>query len=251
MKETVLVAAAVCHVVISPGHDMSENILLTPVARIYNDFIDKFGVPRQSGLVNEVLSVVVFEEKYRNGTVLRGIEGFSHIWLLWRFSQNKEGQWSDTVRPPRLGGNIRMGVFATRSPFRPNPIGLSCVKLEKVCKDSKFGPVLYVSGADMVNNTPIYDIKPYLPSADSHPEARGGFTACCEKKLLDIKFDDEILSAIPEEKRTALCRVLAEDPRPAYHNDPSRVYKMSFSDYEIGFTVDKNELTIRSAEKRR
>ena len=215
------------------------------VARIRSDFPTKFGIPRQSGLVQTLRSEVVFEPEFRNDDALRGIEGFSHLWLLWEFSAARRETWSPTVRPPRLGGDERVGVFASRSPFRPNPIGLSCVKLEEIRRTPDAGAVLVVSGADLMDGTPILDIKPYLPYADAHPEARGGFAQDAPKSALTIDFPTDLLALIPEGRREALCSVLALDPRPAYQEDPERVYGMAFAGKNIRFTVRENTLTVR------
>jgi tRNA-Thr(GGU) m(6)t(6)A37 methyltransferase TsaA len=227
-----------------------ESHTVRVIARIRSDFREKFGIPRQSGLVEALRAEVVFEPEYRNADALRGIEGFSHIWLIWQFSQAVREDWSPTVRPPRLGGNTRLGVFATRSPFRPNPIGLSCVRLEGLRQDSALGTVLTVSGADLLDGTPIYDIKPYLPYADCRPEATGGFAANPPESRLRVDVSDELMQAIPAEKRDALLGVLAQDPRPSYHDDPERVYGMSFGGLEVRFSVDGDTLTVRSVSKR-
>lgn len=215
------------------------------IARIENDFVSKFGIPRQSGLAPSVKSRVVFEPEFRSADALRGIEDFSHLWLIWEFSKAKKEAWSPTVRPPRLGGNQRMGVFATRSPFRPNPIGLSCVRLEKVLWQSENGPVLLVSGADLMNGTPIYDIKPYLPYADSHPEAAGGFAAEEWERKLRVSCPGEMMALIPPEHRRAVMDILSLDPRPAYQQDPERVYGMAYGGMDIRFSVAGDELTVR------
>ena len=214
------------------------------IARIFSDFEEKFGIPRQSGLVESLRATVVFEPEYRNPDALRGIEGFSHLWLIWQFSEAVRAEWSPTVRPPRLGGNTRMGVFATRSPFRPNAIGLSCVRLEGVRQDPSLGPVLEVSGADLLDGTPIYDVKPYLPYADCRPEAVGGFAATAPASGLRVSCPDAILEQVPPDKREALLGVLAQDPRPSYQNDPTRVYGMRFAGLEVRFTVDGDTLTV-------
>lgn len=206
------------------------------IARIHSDFPEKFGIPRQSGLVPALRAKIVFEPEYRNPDALRGIEGFSHLWLIWQFSAAVRDTWSPTVRPPRLGGNERVGVFATRSPFRPNAIGLSCVKLEGVRHEDGLGDVLIVSGADLMDGTPIYDIKPYLPYADCKPEASGGF-APQRGEALAVDFPAELLSRVPEDKRDALTGVLAQDPRPHYQSDPQRVYGMAFAGLEVRFRV--------------
>ena len=221
---------------------------LSPIAYIRSEFPTKFGIPRQSGLVSSLRAMIVFEPMYRNPDALRGIESFSHLWLIWEFSEALRKGWSPTVRPPRLGGNTRIGVFATRSPFRPNPIGLSCVRLEQVCPDSKHGTVLLVSGADLMDGTPIYDIKPYIPYADAHPEAVGGFAQEAPAPTLQVDFPPQLLERIPEDRRQALISVLALDPRPSYQDDPTRVYGMSFADRNIRFTVKGNILTVCAVE---
>ena len=219
------------------------------IAHIRTDFSSKFGIPRQSGLVDELEATVVFEPEYRNPDALRGIEEYSHLWLLWQFSECAEKEWSPTVRPPRLGGNKRMGVFATRSPFRPNPVGLSCVKLLGVEKTEKEGVILRVSGADLLDGTPIYDVKPYLPYVDSHPEASNGFALDEKEGRLTVEFPEEILEAIPEEKHAALRAVLAQDPRPGYQDIPERVYGIEFAGFDVRFTVDGDILKVTAAEK--
>lgn len=220
----------------------------SPIAYIRSEFPTKFGIPRQSGLVSSLRAMIVFEPMYRNPDALRGIESFSHLWLIWEFSEALRKGWSPTVRPPRLGGNTRIGVFATRSPFRPNPIGLSCVRLEQVCPDSKHGTVLLVSGADLMDGTPIYDIKPYIPYADAHPEAVGGFAQEAPVPTLQVDFPPQLLERIPEDRRQALISVLALDPRPSYQDDPKRVYGMSFADRNIRFTVKGSILTVCAVE---
>lgn len=214
------------------------------IAHIYTDFSTKFGLPRQSGLIEEIKGKIIFEKEYRNPDAFRGLEEFSHIWLLWQFSESVRDSWSPTVRPPLLGGNTRMGVFATRSPFRPNPIGLSCVKLEKIEYTKNDGPVLYVSGSDLMNGTPIYDIKPYLPYADSVPQATGGFTAALDERKIEVEFSEELLNKVPENKRRTLMAVLSGDPRPSYQNDPERIYGFCFAGLEIKFTVSDKKLTV-------
>ena len=211
---------------------------MEPIAHIRTDFSTKFGVPRQAGLVPALRGRVVFAPDYRNPDALRGLEGFSHVWLIWEFSEAKREQWSPTVRPPRLGGNVRMGVFATRSPFRPNHIGLSCVKLEGIVSDPALGPVLEVSGADLMDGTPILDIKPYLPYCDSHPEASSGFTGTQTMEPLAVDFPPELLSRVPAAQREALLGVLAQDPRPRYQDDPDRVYGMAFGGLDVRFRVE-------------
>ena len=215
------------------------------IARIRSDFPEKFGIPRQSGLVPQLRAKIAFEPEFRSADALRGIEGFSHLWLIWQFSAAVRESWSPTVRPPRLGGNERVGVFATRSPFRPNPIGLSCVKLEGVGWEEGLGPVIYVSGADLMDGTPIYDIKPYLPYADAHPEARGGF-APAAKETIRVECAPELLESVPERQRAALLGVLAQDPRPQYQDDPVRVYGMSFGGWDVKFRVRSGTLEVVS-----
>ncbi|MBQ9493310.1 MAG: tRNA (N6-threonylcarbamoyladenosine(37)-N6)-methyltransferase TrmO [Oscillibacter sp.] len=207
------------------------------IARIESAFSTKFGVPRQSGLVPELRARVVFEPPYRNRDALRGLDGFSHLWLIWVFDRSLPAAWSPTVRPPRLGGNRRMGVFATRSPFRPNPIGLSSVELEGVGEDPESGPVLYVRGADLVGGTPILDIKPYLPYTDAHPDARAGFAAERPKEALSVEIPPDLLARVPEDDRAALVGVLSHDPRPRYQHDPERVYGFGFAGLEVRFRV--------------
>ena len=224
---------------------MAETIEIKIIARIQNDFPTKFGVPRQSGLAEHVLSKVVFEPEYRNPDALRGIEQYSHLWLIWQFSENKQHtNWSATVRPPRLGGNTRVGVFATRSPFRPNAMGLSSVKLEKIEFDQELGPILHISGADLMNGTPIYDIKPYLPYADSHPDAKGGFTDHIRDYRLQVEFPEELIKEIPTGQREALLEVLANDPRPRYQNRPDKVYGLAYGHKDIHFQVRDDILTV-------
>lgn len=214
------------------------------IARIHNDFSDKFGIPRQSGLVPEMPSYIVFEEEYRNREALRGIEEYSHLWLLWQFSEAQRECWSPTVRPPRLGGNRRMGVFATRSPYRPNPIGLSSVKLLGVEQHAEQGTILRVAGADLLDGTPILDIKPYLAYTDAHPDAVGGFADAFVGYALSVEFPEEFLSRIAPEKRESLLAVLRQDPRPAYQHDPERVYALDFAAYTVRFCVRDTVLTV-------
>ncbi len=213
------------------------------IARIHTDFESKFGVPRQSGLIHTD-ATIVFEPPYRVADAVRGLEDFSHIWILWQFSEAVREGWSPTVRPPMLSGNTRMGVFATRSPFRPNPIGLSCVTLRQVELSPTLGPVLHVSGADLMDGAPIYDIKPYLPYTDAHPEAVGGFAATVADRTVEVKDPDGLLSRVREDKREALMRVLASDPRPTYQHDPERVYGFGFAGCEIRFRVAERTLTV-------
>ena len=223
---------------------------IEPIAKIVTDFDSKFGIPRQSGIVKNLSGTVIFEKKYRNPDAIRGIEGFSHLWLIWGFSENVDKEYSPTVRPPKLGGNERMGVFATRSPFRPNHLGLSSVKLERVELTEKHGYVLRVSGADMVNGTPIYDIKPYLAFTDSIPDAIGGFADEVKDYTLEIVLDKELLCDFPSEKIDTLTGILAEDPRPSYIEDENRVYGFPFAGFEIKFKVKGKVLTVISVEKR-
>ena len=227
---------------------MENGFFVKFIARVRSDFQTKFGIPRQSGLVEELESRVVFEPEFRNPDALRGIEGFSHLWLIWQFSAAVRGGWSPTVRPPRLGGNARMGVFATRSPFRPNPIGLSCVRLLGVEHGAE-GPVLRVAGADLMDGTPILDIKPYLPYVDCRPEAVGGFAPAAPERRLTVECPSELLTALPEGSRAALLGVLAEDPRPAYQNDPERVYGFGFAGAEVRFRVEGERLIVLSVTK--
>lgn len=217
------------------------------IARIHNAFDEKFGVPRQSGLAEEVISTIVFEEEFRAAEALRGIEEFSHLWLIWAFDRSERETWSPTVRPPRLGGNKRVGVFATRSPFRPNAIGLSCVRLLGVEKTPE-GHVLKVAGADLVNGTPIYDIKPYLPYADCKPDATGGFTDGTVKRTVEVRFSGETLKQLTEDERRELTAILKEDPRPAYQEDPEREYVFGFAGKQIHFKVSNMLLTVIRAE---
>lgn len=219
------------------------------IARIKSEFPEKFGIPRQSGLVSSLKAQIIFEEEYRNLDAVRGLDEFSHLWIIWQFSKAVRDTWSPTVRPPRLGGNKRIGVFATRSPFRPNAIGLSSVKIEKIDLDGENAPVIHVSGADLMDGTPIFDIKPYLAYTDAHPDAVGGFTENVADRRLKVEFDGELINSVPDEIKTALCDLLAEDPRPSYQNDSKRVYGLSFSGYEIGFTVDKKTLKVIKLEK--
>jgi tRNA-Thr(GGU) m(6)t(6)A37 methyltransferase TsaA len=213
------------------------------IAVIRTQFSEKFGIPRQSGLVKELKAQIIFEPEYREKEALRGLEGFSHIWLIWEFSKAKREKWSPTVRPPRLGGNKRLGVFATRSPFRPNPIGLSCVKLEDISYSETDGPVITVSGADLLDNTPIYDIKPYLPYADCIENATGGFTDTTEKKCLEVVFVSDF-NNVNEETLKTLKAVLGQDPRPSYQNDPERISNLSFDKNEVKLKVENGILTV-------
>lgn len=227
---------------------MSESFNIRPIAYIRMDFEDKFGIPRQSGRAPALTGKIVFLPEFRNPEAIRGIEGFSHLWLLFDFSKAHREEWSPTVRPPRLGGNKRIGVFASRSPFRPNPIGLSSVKLERVERGGKDGDVLVVSGVDLLDMTPIFDIKPYLPFSDSHPEALGGYADEFEDYRLAVDFPPELLEKLSGEKREAAVECLADDPRPSYQNDPERVYSMKFAGADIRFKVDGGRLTVVAVE---
>ena len=217
---------------------------LKPIAYMRSDFPEKFGIPRQSGLVKELKSSIVFEKEYAIAEAFRGLEEYSHIWIIWGFSMNVGKEWSPTVRPPRLGGNIRKGVFATRSPFRPNNLGLSCVKLDSIEFTENEGPLLRVSGADLMDGTPIYDIKPYLTLADCHPEAVCGFAAKTADYSLQVEFPRKLQGILEEKQQKALIGVLAQDPRPSYQQDPERIYTMSFAGYQVSFRVDKDVLTV-------
>jgi len=221
-----------------------SDVTMHVIARIKSDFPTKFGIPRQSGLVEELHATIIFEPDYRNADALRGLEDFSHLWIIWQFSQAVREDWSPTVRPPRLGGNTRMGVFATRSPFRPNSIGLSCVNILGIEETAEFGTVIHVGGADLMDGTPIFDIKPYIPYADAHPDALGGFTQTAGDFLLDVQFPEELLQMIPKDKRTALMGVLSHDPRPSYQKDAARIYGLSFGGFDIRFRVADNRLTV-------
>ena len=214
------------------------------IARMHSDFATKFGIPRQSGLVEELRSTIVFEPEFRNPDALRGIEEFSHLWIIWQFSEAVRQGWSPTVRPPRLGGNTRMGVFATRSPFRPNNLGLSSVKLLGVEHTAEFGTVLHVGGADLMDGTPIFDIKPYIPYGDCHPEATGGFTDRAGEFLLKVEFPEDLLQILPVEKREAALAVLSHDPRPSYQRKPDRIYGLTFAGFDIRFQVKEDVLIV-------
>lgn len=218
------------------------------IAHIKNDFTSKFGIPRQSGLVPEMMSQIIFEPEFRNPDAIRGLEDFSHLWLIWNFSQSKPTE-SLTVRPPRLGGNKRMGVFATRSPFRPNPIGLSCVKIEKIEIDADLGPVISVLSADLMDGTPIYDIKPYIPYADCIPNAVGGFADNVKEYRLNVNMPSDICGDIDEKFKSALYEILANDPRPSYQNEPERIYSFEFGGYKIRFKADEKKLTLTELKK--
>ncbi len=223
-----------------------ENVNIQVIARMKSDFPTKFGIPRQSGLVEDLQSIIVFEPEYRNSDALRGIEGYSHLWIVWQFSETVRQRWSPTVRPPRLGGNTRMGVFATRSPFRPNSLGLSCVKLVSVEQTAHAGTVIHVAGADMMDGTPIFDIKPYIPYSDCHPDALGGFTDTASDFLLEVDFPAHLLEKLPKTKQQAAVGVLSHDPRPSYQRKPERVYGLAFAGYDIRFTVEENTLHVKA-----
>lgn len=225
-----------------------SDIVIHPIAYMKSDFPTKFGIPRQSNLASSLRSTIVFEPEYRVADALRGLEGYSHLWIIWQFSQAVRTNWSPTVRPPRLGGNVRMGVFATRSPFRPNNLGLSCVKLEDIELDTPQGPVIHVSGADLMDGTPIFDIKPYIPYADSFPDALGGFTDSAGDFLLTVDFPAELLRKIPEVKQNAAKEVLSHDPRPSYQRDPDRIYGLPFAGFDIRFQVHDDTLTVVEVE---
>lgn len=217
---------------------------LNVIAHIESEFPTKFGIPRQSGLVEELRSRIIFTEEYRVPEAVRGLQDFSHLWIIWQFSQAVRQGWSPTVRPPRLGGNTRMGVFATRSPFRPNELGLSCVKIISVEEHTDQGPVITVAGADLMDGTPIFDIKPYIPYADCHPEATGGFTDRANDFLLTVNIPQELLSRVPEAHREALAATLSHDPRPSYQNSPDRIYGMAFAGLDVKFQVQSDTLTV-------
>lgn len=226
-----------------------ETEVIQVIARMRSDFPTKFGIPRQSGLVQELESTIVFEPEFRNPDALRGIEGYSHLWIIWQFSQAVRQDWSPTVRPPRLGGNTRMGVFATRSPFRPNNLGLSCVKLLGVERTEAEGTVLHVAGADLMDGTPIFDIKPYIPYSDSFPDASGGFTDTAGDFILQVNFPAPLLEMLPENKRQAAIGVLSHDPRPSYQRKPDRVYGLTFAGFDIRFTVKDKVLSVCEVRK--
>ena len=225
------------------------DVAIQVIARMHSDFSSKFGIPRQSGLVEALRSTIVFEPEYRNADALRGIEDFSHLWIIWQFSEVVRQGWSPTVRPPRLGGNTRMGVFATRSPFRPNNLGLSCVRLLGVEHTAEYGTVLHVGGADLMDGTPIFDMKPYIPYADCHTEATGGFTDTADDFLLQVEFPADLLRKLPEEKREAAIQVLSHDPRPSYQRKPDRIYGLTFAGYDIRFQVREKHLRVIDIQK--
>jgi len=226
-----------------------DNVNIQIIARMKSDFPTKFGIPRQSGLVEQLHSTIVFEPEFRNPEALRGIEDFSHLWIIWQFSQAVRQGWSATVRPPRLGGNTRMGVFATRSPFRPNNLGLSSVKILGVEQTADMGTVIHVAGADLMDGTPIFDIKPYIPYSDCHPGASGGFTDSVGDFLLTVDFPAHLMDLLPENKRQAAIGVLSHDPRPSYQHDPERIYGLTFAGYDIRFSVRNDTLLVRDVVK--
>lgn len=223
-----------------------DSLEMKVIARIESDFPEKFGIPRQSGIVPALRSTIRFEKEFRNADALRGLEGFSHLWIIWIFSENMRDTWKPTVRPPRLGGNTRLGVFATRSSFRPNPIAMSCVKIEEIRLEGNNGPEIVVSGADLMDGTPIVDIKPYLPYADSVPDAAGGFAATVDGNRLDVEIPAEVATGFPPEKIDALSEVLAQDPRPHYQDDPERIYGFPFAGHEVKFRVVGKKLEVVS-----
>ncbi len=225
-----------------------DTIEIEVIARIHTDFPSKFGIPRQSGIVESLEGKIIFEPKFRSEAAVKGLENHSYLWLIWQFSEVVDQGWNPTVRPPRLGGNTRVGVFASRSPFRPNHLGLSSVKLKRIELDEDLGPILYVSGVDIMDNTPIVDIKPYMPYADSHPEASTGIFENVDKKKLKVHFPQELLDKVPEEKRDLMKEVLAEDPRPSYQNDAQRIYGLSFAGRNVRFRVDEDELIVLEVE---
>ncbi len=224
------------------------DVTIRPIAHMKSDFPTKFGIPRQSGLVEELRSTIVFEPEFRNPDTLRGLDGYSHLWLIWQFSEAVRDTWSPTVRPPRLGGNTRIGVFATRSPFRPNNLGLSCVKLLGIEQTADLGTVIHVAGADLMDGTPIFDIKPYIPYSDSYPDALGGFTDTAGDFLLAVDFPEELLNLLPQDKQEAAKAVLSHDPRPSYQRKPGRVYGLNFGGFDIRFTVEGDTLTVVGVE---
>ena len=226
-----------------------QDISIQVIARMRSDFPTKFGIPRQSGLVDSLRSTIVFEPEFRNADALRGMEDFTHLWIIWQFSEAVRNGWSPTVRPPRLGGNTRMGVFSTRSPFRPNNLGLSCVKLIGLEQTRDLGTVIHVAGADLMDGTPIFDIKPYIPYSDSHPDAAGGFTDHASDFLLNVDFPENLLEQIPSEKRESMIGVLSHDPRPSYQKDPNRIYGLTFAGFDIRFQVKDSTLTVLEISK--
>ena len=226
-----------------------ENVNIQIIARMKSDFPSKFGIPRQSGLVQQLRSTIIFEPEYRNADALRGLEDFSHLWIIWQFSKAVRQDWSPTIRPPRLGGNTRLGVFATRSPFRPNNLGLSSVEIIGLEHTEQYGTVIHVAGADLMDGTPIFDIKPYIPYSDCHPEATGGFTDTADDFILDVDIPHPLLNKLPEQKRQAVIGILSHDPRPSYQSDSQRIYGLSFGGFNIRFRVAENQLTVISIEK--
>ena len=221
------------------------DITIHPIATMRSDFPSKFGIPRQSGLVDSLRSTIIFEPEYRNSDALRGIEDFSHLWIIWQFSEAVRTEWTPTVRPPRLGGNTRMGVFATRSPFRPNSLGLSCVKLLGIEQTEENGTVIHVGGADLMDGTPILDVKPYIPYSDCYPDALGGFTATADDYLLNVDFPSHLLEKLPPQKRKSAVEVLSHDPRPSYQRNPERIYGLCFAAFDIRFTVENGTLYVK------
>lgn len=228
-----------------------ENINIRIIAKMRSDFPTKFGIPRQSGLVEDLRSTIIFEPEFRNPDALRGLDDFSHLWIIWQFSEAVRAAWSPTVRPPRLGGNVRMGVFATRSPFRPNNLGLSSVKILGLEQTQEHGTVIHVAGADLMDGTPIFDIKPYIPYSDCHTEASGGFTQNADDYLLRVNFPDVLLTQIPKEKQAALLGVLSHDPRPSYKQDSDHIYGLNFADFDIRFSVSSGVLTVQDVRKQK
>lgn len=228
---------------------MNKEFTIKPIAHIYTDFPEKFGIPRQSGLVKELKGKIVFEPEFRSPAALKELDGFSHIWLIWQFSECVNAKWSPTVRPPRLGGNKRVGVFASRSPFRPNSLGLSCVKIEKIDLECEDAPVIYVSGVDIKDRTPVFDIKPYIPVADLKPDATEGYTAFTKNYEIDVSYNEETLAVLPEEKRRALLEILKNDPRPSYCDEDGKEYGMSFAGFNIKFVFSGKTLTITEIER--
>lgn len=229
--------------------NLEKGKVMKYIAKVHTDFKEKFGIPRQGSLISNIKGQIVFEEEYRDINALRGLEEFSHIWILWEFSEAKCEKWSPTVRPPLLGGNKKMGVFATRSPFRPNPIALSVVKLEKIEITKDKGPVIHISGVDLLDGTPIYDIKPYLPYADSIPDAKGGFTEELSERFIKVEMDDELYPCMEKEKKEEIKKILSGDPRPSYQKDENRIYGMKYGSYEIKFMVLDDILTVIDIEK--
>ncbi len=229
--------------------NISCDLSLECIAKIHTEFPEKFGVPRQSGIVDELKATIIFESKYRNPDALRGLEGFSHVWLIWGFHHNNRNVWAPMVKPPRLGGNMRMGVFATRSPNRPNALGLSSVKLDGIENHPEYGSIIHVSGIDLVDQTPIYDIKPYLAYTDSHPDALGSYLDTIEDNKLHVEFSEELLKQLPKKYHEAVMGVLSQDPRPSYHNDPERIYGFYYAGYNIRFKVRDKDLSVYEITK--